>query len=69
MKNKKDRPWDGRSRIPTKKYKEEFDRIFSKKTKEDIEEENEEYLKELKNKLWKNIWKDLRYGLYITEMK
>ena len=48
---KKDRPWDGRSRIPTKKYKEEFDRIFSKKTKEDIEEENEEYLKELKNKL------------------
>ena len=37
--------------IPTKKYKEEFDRIFNKKTKEDIEEENEEYLKELKNKL------------------
>ena len=52
---KKDRPWDGRSRIPTKKYKEEFNRIFGKKTEEDIEEENEEYLKELKDKLWKNI--------------
>ena len=48
---KKDRPWDGRSRIPTKKYKEEFNRIFGKKTEEDIEEENEEYLKELKDKL------------------
>ena len=48
---KKDRPWDGRSRIPSKKYKKEFDRIFGKKTEEDIEEENEKYLKELKDKL------------------
>ena len=29
----KGRKWDGRSRIPTKKYKENFDRIFKKKKK------------------------------------
>ena len=29
----KGRKWDGRSRIPTKKYKENYDRIFKKKKK------------------------------------
>jgi len=29
--------WDGRSRIPTKKYKEEYNRIFGKKIKKDEE--------------------------------
>ena len=52
---KKDRLWDGRSRIPTKKYKEEFNRIFNVRinrgSEDDIEKENEEYLKEIKNKL------------------
>ena len=28
---KKDRPWDGRSRISTKQYKENFNEIFNKK--------------------------------------
>ena len=32
MKSKKPQ-WDGRSRIPTKKYKEEYNRIFGKKIK------------------------------------
>ena len=32
---KKDRPWDGRSRISTKQYKENYDEIF-KKTKKNI---------------------------------
>jgi len=32
---KKDRPWDGRSRIPTKQYKENYNEIF-KKTKKNI---------------------------------
>ena len=36
MKSKKPQ-WDGRSRNPTKKYKEEFDRIFNKKIKKDEE--------------------------------
>ena len=27
---KKDRPWDGRSRIPTQQYKENYDKIFKK---------------------------------------
>ena len=36
MKSKKPQ-WDGRSRIPTKKYKENFDRIFGKKIKKDEE--------------------------------
>jgi len=27
---KKDRPWDGRSRISTKQYKENYDKIFKK---------------------------------------
>ena len=32
---KKDRPWDGRSRMSTKQYKENYDEIF-KKTKKNI---------------------------------
>jgi hypothetical protein len=27
---KKDRPWDGRSRIPTQQYKENYNEIFKK---------------------------------------
>ena len=34
MKSKKPQ-WDGRSRIPTKKYKKEYNRIFGKKIKKD----------------------------------
>ena len=30
---KKDRPWDGRSRIPTQQYKENYDQIFKKQKK------------------------------------
>ena len=37
MKSKKPQ-WDGRSRIPTKKYKKEYDRIFGKKINKDKEE-------------------------------
>ena len=36
MKSKKPQ-WDGRSRISTKKYKKEYDRIFGKKIKKDEE--------------------------------
>jgi len=36
MKSKKPQ-WDGRSRIPTKKYKDEYNRIFGKKIKKDEE--------------------------------
>ena len=56
--------WDGKSRVPTKLYKENFDVIFGKKEEDELKEsykqsllnkkereENEEYLKELKNKL------------------
>ena len=32
---KKDRPWDGRSRIPTQQYKDNYNEIF-KKTKKNI---------------------------------
>ena len=31
-KKKKDRPWDGRSRIPTQQYKDNYNEIFKKKT-------------------------------------
>ena len=34
---KKDRPWDGRSRPSDDKYRKEFDRIFSKKDIKEIE--------------------------------
>jgi len=27
---KKDRPWDGRSRIPTQQYKDNYNEIFKK---------------------------------------
>ena len=37
MTKEKGRKWDGRSRIPTKKYKEEYNRIFGKKIKKDEE--------------------------------
>ena len=36
MKSKKPQ-WDGRSRIPTIKYKKAYDRIFGKKIKKDEE--------------------------------
>ncbi len=31
-KNKKGKQWDGRSRIPTKQYKQNYDDIFKKQT-------------------------------------
>jgi len=34
---KKDRPWDGRSRPSDDKYRREFNRIFSKKDIKEIE--------------------------------
>ena len=44
---KKDRPWDGRSRPSDDKYRKEFDRIFKQKTlheelMEGFEKEQEE---------------------------
>lgn len=33
MSREKGRKWDGKSRIPTDKYKEEYNRIFGKKKK------------------------------------
>jgi len=56
---KKDRPWDGRSRPSDDKYRKEFDRIFKQKTlneelMEGFEKEqrdlNESYRQSLKNK-------------------
>ena len=32
-KKKKDRPWDGRSRVSTKQYKENYNEIFKKEKK------------------------------------
>ena len=37
MSDKKDRPWDGRSRPSDDKYRKEFNRIFSKKDIKEIE--------------------------------
>ena len=57
--DKKDRPWDGRSRPSDDKYRKEFDRIFKPKTlheelMEGFEKEqrdlNESYRQSLKNK-------------------
>jgi len=52
---KKDRPWDGRSRPSDDKYRKNFDLIFKKqKTIDKEKEENfedEEYLREIKDKL------------------
>ena len=47
---KKDRPWDGRSRPSDDKYRKEFDRIFKPKTlHEELMEGFEEEKKELEN--------------------
>jgi|TARA_R100001015_G_scaffold18212_1_gene10949 hypothetical protein len=51
--------WDGRSRVSTDAYRENFDKIFKNKKYRGDEtfdelleiEENEKYLKELKNKI------------------
>ena len=49
MSEKKDRPWDGRSRPSDDKYRKEFDRIFKKEktVSELLEEGFEEEQKEL----------------------
>ena len=39
---KKDRPWDGRSRPSDDKYRKEFDRIFGKKEEEELKESYEQ---------------------------
>ena len=41
MKSKKFK-WDGKSRVPTKLYKKEFDRIFGKKEEEELKESYEQ---------------------------
>jgi hypothetical protein len=47
---KKDRPWDGRSRPSDDKYRKEFDRIFKHKTlHEELMEGYEQEKKELEN--------------------
>ena len=47
---KKDRPWDGRSRPSDDKYRKEFDRIFKPKTlHEELMEGYEQEKKELEN--------------------
>ena len=47
---KKDRPWDGRSRPSTDLYKKNFDEIFKPKTlHEELMEGYEEEKKELEN--------------------
>ena len=53
MKSRKEkgRKWDGKSRVVNDLYRKNFDEIFGKKTKDEIERENEEYLEEIKNKL------------------
>ncbi len=54
---KKDRPWDGRSRPSDDKYRKNFDLIFKKQKTIDKEKEkkenfeDEEYLREIKDKL------------------
>lgn len=50
MATKKEK-WDGKSRPSTDLYKKNFDRIFGKKTEDEIQKENEEYLEEIKSKL------------------
>ena len=57
MTKKKRLGWDGRSRIPTKKYKENYDRIFKSEKGSVLNTESEkhvedqkEYLKELEKK-------------------
>ena len=49
---KKDRPWDGRSRPSDDKYRENFNRIFGVKSKDS---ENDDTLKTLLTKKEKNI--------------
>ena len=56
MSEKKDRPWDGKSRVSNDTYRKRFDEIFKKEktTSELLEEgfeEEQEYLKELEDKL------------------
>ena len=50
-KEKKDRPWDGRSRPSDDKYRKEFDRIFKKEKTlhEELMEGFEKEQKELEN--------------------
>jgi len=64
---KKDRPWDGRSRPSDDKYRKEFNRIFSKKDIKEIEkivdEEEEKKNEEMNSKIHsynpnKGYWKN-----------
>ena len=45
-KDKKDRRWDGRSRVSTKQYKKNYDDIFKKEQ----DELNESYKQSIRNK-------------------
>ena len=64
---KKDRPWDGRSRPSDDTYRKEFNRIFSKKDIKEIEkivdEEERKKNEEMNNKIHsynpnKGYWKN-----------
>mgnify|MGYP003648248878 CR=1 FL=1 len=64
---KKDRPWDGRSRPSDDKYRKEFNRIFSKKDIKEIEkivdEHEEKKNEEMNSKIHsynpnKGYWKN-----------
>ena len=61
---KKDRPWDGRSRPSDDKYRKEFDRIFSKKDIKEIEKIVDEY----EEKKQKTLHEELMEG-YEQEKK
>mgnify|MGYP003629228196 CR=1 FL=1 len=54
---KKDRPWDGRSRPSDDKYRKNFNRIFGVKSKDS---ENDDTLKTLLTKKEKNIWQHMQ---------
>lgn len=61
---KKDRPWDGRSRPSDDKYRKEFNRIFSKKDIKEIEKIVDEY----EEKKQKTLHEELMEG-YEQEKK
>jgi len=61
---KKDRPWDGRSRPSDDKYRREFNRIFSKKDIKEIEKIVDEY----EEKKQKTLHEELMEG-YEKEKK
>ena len=70
-KDKKDRRWDGRSRVSTKQYKKNYDDIFKKEQ----DELNESYKQSIRNKnesRWpklKDYTQRLHTNLYFTRRR